>query len=305
MNKDLINRIKKASKIEFIDTLGNSEIFKNRSMVKTKVPLLNLALSGSFDGGLACGHTAIAGPSKHFKTSFALVAAAAYLDAYEDAVLIFYDTEFGSPQSYFEEFGIDTNRVIHIPITTVEQLKTDMVNQLEELKREDHVVFVIDSLGNIASKKELEDAKDDKQVADMTRAKAMKSLFRMITGNLSIKDIPLISINHTYDTMEMYSKKVVSGGCVGFGTRVKMGDGSIKEIQDIKVNDEVRTISGKQRVIDIWNPDTLANGCPPCYEVEFEDGKKIICSDIHRFLTKNGWKYVKDLTVDDELVEII
>jgi len=87
-----------------------------------------------------------------------------------------------------------------------------MVNQLKEIKKEDHVIIVIDSIGNVASSKELDDAFEGKSVADMTRAKALKSLFRMITGQLSIKDIPLITINHTYDTMEMYSKQVVSGG---------------------------------------------------------------------------------------------
>ena len=46
-------------------------------------------------------------------------------------LLLFYDSEFGSPQSYFEAFGIDTNRVLHTPITDVEQLKFDLVGQLD------------------------------------------------------------------------------------------------------------------------------------------------------------------------------
>jgi len=73
-------------------------------------------------------------------------------------------------------------------------------------------MIIIDSIGNLASKKEVEDAIEGKSVADMTRAKQLKSLFRMITPHLSLKDIPMVVINHTYKTMELYAKDVVGGG---------------------------------------------------------------------------------------------
>ena len=174
--------------------------------------MINVALSGSIDGGLASGLTVLAGPSKHFKTSFALLMAAAYLKKHDDAVLMFYDSEFGSPQSYFESFGIDTSRVLHTPVTNIEELKFDMVHQLNEIERKDKVIIVIDSVGNIASKKEVDDAENMKSVADMTRAKALKGLFRMITPTLTIKDIPLIAVNHTYMEQGMFPRAVVSGG---------------------------------------------------------------------------------------------
>jgi RecA/RadA recombinase len=153
-----------------------------------------------------------AGPSKHFKTAFSLLMAKSYLDKYEDAALLFYDSEFGTPQSYFDSFGIDTDRVLHTPLTDIEQLKTDVMKQLSEVDRGEHLIIVIDSIGNLASKKEVEDALDGKSVADMTRAKQIKSLFRMITPHLSLKDIPMIVVNHTYKTMELYAKDVVGGG---------------------------------------------------------------------------------------------
>ena len=105
---------------------------------------------------------------------------AAYLRAKPDAVVLFYDSEFGS-QSYFETFGIDTDRVLHTPVTDAEQLKFDLVSQLDQLDKKDDVIIVIDSIGNLASKKELEDAINEKSVADMSRAKALKGLFRMVT----------------------------------------------------------------------------------------------------------------------------
>lgn len=208
----IMDKLKKNSKIKETDILSESKFFNEKDMVKTDVPMMNVALSGSTEGGIAPGLTVLAGPSKHFKTSFALIMAAAYLKKYEDAVLLFYDSEFGSPQEYFNQFEIDTNRVLHTPITDVEQLKFDLISQLENLDRGDKVIVVIDSVGNLASKKELEDALNEKSVADMSRAKALKGLFRMTTPYLAMKDIPLIAVNHTYQEIGLFPKAVVSGG---------------------------------------------------------------------------------------------
>jgi RecA/RadA recombinase len=153
-----------------------------------------------------------AGPSKHFKTAFSLLMAKSYLDKYPDAALLFYDSEFGTPQSYFDSFGIDTERVLHTPLTDIEQLKFDVMQQLTQLERGEHLIIVIDSIGNLASKKEVEDALEGKSVADMSRAKQVKSLFRMVTPHLSLKDIPMIVVNHTYKEIGMFPKDIVGGG---------------------------------------------------------------------------------------------
>jgi hypothetical protein len=102
--------------------------------------------------------------------------------------------------------------VLHTPIANVEELKFDMINQLEQLDREDDVIIVIDSIGNLASKKELEDALNEKGVADMSRAKALKGLFRMSTPYLAMKNIPMLAINHTYKEIGLFPKDIVSGG---------------------------------------------------------------------------------------------
>jgi RecA/RadA recombinase len=208
----LLDKLKKNSTIKDTDILANSKFFNKKDMIPTSVPAINIALSGSLDGGLIPGLTVWAGPSKHFKTSFSLLMAKAYMDKYPDAVLLFYDSEFGTPQSYFESFKIDTSRVIHTPITDIEQLKFDCMAQFKQIERGDRVIVVIDSVGNLASKKEVDDALNQNSAADMTRAKQMKSFFRMVTPHLTIKDIPMVVVNHTYQTQEMYSKAVVSGG---------------------------------------------------------------------------------------------
>jgi len=209
---DLLNKLRKNTTIKDSDILADSKFFNAKDMVATTVPAINIALSGKINGGFVPGLTIWAGPSKHFKTSFSLLMAKAYMDKYSDAVMLFYDSEFGTPQAYFDSFGIDTSRVLHTPITDVEQLKFDIMQQFGEIKRGDHVIVVIDSVGNLASKKEVEDALKQNSAADMTRAKQLKSLFRMVTPHLNLKDIPLVVVNHTYQTQEMYSKAVVSGG---------------------------------------------------------------------------------------------
>lgn len=208
----IMDKLQKNSRIKESSQLDKSKLFSNKDMVTTPVPMINVALSGDPSGGLTSGLTVLAGPSKHFKTSFGLLMAAAYLDKYEDAVLLFYDSEFGSPQQYFKSFGIDTSRVLHSPITNVEELKFDLISQLENIERTDKVIIMIDSVGNLASKKELEDAMNEKSVADMSRAKALKGLFRMTTPYLTMRDIPLIAVNHTYQEIGLFPKAVVSGG---------------------------------------------------------------------------------------------
>ena len=208
----IMDKLQKNSRIKETAVLSKSKLFSDKDMVTTPVPMINVALSGDPDGGLTSGLTVLAGPSKHFKTSFGLLMAAAYLDKYEDAVLLFYDSEFGSPQQYFKSFGIDTARVLHSPITNVEELKFDLINQLENIERKDKVIIMIDSIGNLASIKELTDAMNEKSVADMSRAKALKGLFRMTTPYLTMRDIPLLAVNHTYQEIGLFPKAIVSGG---------------------------------------------------------------------------------------------
>ena len=208
----ILDKIKKNSSIKESAILSKSKFFTDKDMIPTAVPIINVALSGKLDGGLTPGLTMWAGPSKHFKTAFSLLMAKSYLDKYPDAALLFYDSEFGTPQSYFDSFGIDTNRVLHTPITDIEKLKIDIMQQLNEVERGEHLIIVVDSIGNLASIKEVNDALEGKTVGDMSRAKAVKSLFRMVTPHLNLKDIPMIVVNHTYMEIGMFPKAIVGGG---------------------------------------------------------------------------------------------
>ena len=299
----ILDKIKKNSSIKESAILSKSKFFNDKDMITTAVPIVNVALSGKLDGGLTPGLTMWAGPSKHFKTAFSLLMAKSYLDKYEDSALLFYDSEFGTPQSYFDSFGIDTNRVLHTPLTDIEQLKFDVMTQLTQLERTDKLIIIIDSIGNLASKKEVEDALAEKSVADMSRAKQIKSLFRMVTPHLSMKDSPMIVVNHTYMEIGMFPKAIVGGGCLMEGTKIQLADGSYMSVEDFSIGDVVKTLDGDKEVTAVWNPETLENGYPECFEVEFEDGYKVICSDKHKFLIDNLWVEAKDLIVGMDSAE--
>ena len=208
----LIERLMKNSTSPYTDTVADSQLFKQKDFAPTLVPAVNLILSGSFKGGVAHGHSVFAGESKHFKTAFLMLCIRAYFDKHPDSACIFYDTEFGAPQDYFTTFGIPLDRVVHTPIHTVEEMTHDVMTQLNGLTDKDKVIIIVDSFGNMASKKEIEDSLKGDDKADMTRAKKLKGLFRQVIMQLNTKRIPMISSGHTYKTLEMYSKQILGGG---------------------------------------------------------------------------------------------
>lgn len=215
----LLDRILETSKSPYKNLLCDSEIFKESESIPTSIPMLNVALSSQIDGGLSYGITMIAGESKRFKTLFGLHLLAAFQKKYKDGVCIFYDTEAGVTQRYIENTGVNWKRVVHIPVGSIEALKTELINQIELLKLEkdkNNKVFIfIDSIGNLASKKEIDDAIKGDIKADMTRAKQLKSLFRIITMDINLLKIPLVCVNHTYKTQDFIQQDVVGGGSGG------------------------------------------------------------------------------------------
>ena len=309
----LFDKIKANSKITSekgmkLSTFANSPFATSSTLLdntaKTPLPILNIAYSGDLNGGVHENKLiTIAGESKHYKSNLALLSVKGYLDKYPESLCIFFDSEFGITNKYMELTGIDPERVIHIPITNIEELKFEIISQLENLTKEDKVIFLIDSIGNLASKKEIDDALDEKSVADMTRAKALKGLFRMVTPYLALKNKSVIAINHVYESQGLFSKKVVSGGCVYKGTKVLMANGDYKAIETIQVGEYVQTLNGNKEVSHTWTPETLLEGTPETIELTFDDGFIVKTSLNHKFLTKNrGWVKAIDLTCDDEFV---
>lgn len=209
----LMKKMLAASTVKNSAIMSESVMFNQRDVISTDIPIINAAFSGSVNGGIHSGLILAAGPSKSFKTMLGLVCIKAYLNKYDDAVAVILDSEGGITPDYLAQNGVDASKVIHVPVEHLEMVKFELVNQLKQINRGDHVIFMIDSIGNTASIKELEDAENEKTVGDMTRAKTVKSLFRMVTPSLVAKDIPCIAICHTYEEIgAMYSKTIIAGG---------------------------------------------------------------------------------------------
>lgn len=210
---DLLKRLRKNTVVK-PEILKNSKYFDNGVAIPTSVPLLNLAMTGKFDGGLKPGIHMIAAPPKHFKTNFMLELMKSFQEFYkkEDAITVLYDSEKGYSKDYFVKAGINMELVDHRFITSVEELRSDMANLVNDTKEGDKLFIAIDSLGMLPSKKEVTDAIDEKEAADMTRAKQIKSLIRIIMPHIALKDIYVVILNHSYKTMELYSRDIASGG---------------------------------------------------------------------------------------------
>lgn len=193
---------------------AEDEILLKESFFDTGIPFLNVALSGDVYGGVTPGVTVIAGPSKHFKSLFCLNSAAQFQRDNPDGVILFYNNEFGVNAGYMKKAGVDINRVIHLPFTTIEDLRADMYSRLISLQKNDKVMLVTDSIGAGATMRELSNVEDaTKQDDDRARAKAIKSLFRMVGPLLNIKGIAGLFVGHTrLEGTPGYETTVVSGG---------------------------------------------------------------------------------------------
>lgn len=286
----LLDKFKKNTTIKESSVLSNSKFFKPKQYVDTGIPALNIALSGRLDGGLASGLQMWAAPSKHFKTAFTLVLAKAYLDTHKDSICIFYDSEFGSPPAYFKTFGIDTDRVLHTPITNIEELKFDLVKQLTAIERGEKVVIVIDSVGNLASKKEVEDALNENTAADMTRAKQLKSLWRIVTPHLTLKDVPMIVVNHVYDEQKLYGRQIMSGGTGGMlssdnvffvGKQQNKEDGELQGFNFVIEIEKSRFVKERAKIPITVSFEGGINKWSGLMEIALESG--------HVVKPKNGW----------------
>lgn len=265
----LLQKLISAIDDDQISILSEQKILKEKDNIPTDIPAINLALSGNFDDGLKPGLLTIAGPSKHFKTLYLLIMMKSYLKQYPDSVAYLFDSEFGAAFEYFDSLDIDKDRVIHAPIVDVEDLKYKIMNILNVIKRGDKVFIGIDSLGNLASKKEIDDAIDGKSVADMTRAKALKSLGRMVTPHLAMKNIPMIVINHTYKTLEMFSKDVMAGGT---GIMYSSNDVWIVGRQQEKATSGDKELLGYNFIINIEKSRSVKEKSKIPVTVLFDDG---------------------------------
>ena len=179
----------------------------------------NALLSGSIYGGLPDSRiTAIAGEAATGKTFFALGIVKAFLDKDPEAGVIYFESESAVSKSMVESRGIDSKRLVVMPVSTVQEFRTQSLSVLDKYIAQDKserkpIMFVLDSLGMLSTTKEMDDTAAGKETRDMTRSQIVKSTFRVLTLKLGQAGVPMIMTNHTYDVIgSMFPQKEMGGG---------------------------------------------------------------------------------------------
>lgn len=189
------------------------------SFIDTGSYVLNALLSGDIFGGLASNKiTAFAGEPSTYKTSAILGVVKNFLDFNKNSGVIYFESESALTKKLIEERGIDTTRMIIVPVTTVQEFRFQAVKMIDkycEMSEKERLplMMCLDSLGNLSTTKEIEDITDGKETQDMTRARLIKGTFRVLTLKLAKAKIPLLLTNHTYTQVgTMYPQDIMSGG---------------------------------------------------------------------------------------------
>ena len=189
------------------------------SFIDTGSYIFNALLSGSLKGGLPKNKiTALAGESATGKTFFALGMVKQFLEDHPEAAVIYFESESAITKDMIEERGIDSHRVVIVPVVTVQEFRNQSLNILDKYLETDEadrppMMFVLDSLGMLSTTKEIEDTAEGKETRDMTRAQITKGAFRVLTLKLGRAKVPMIVTNHTYDVIgSMFPQKEMGGG---------------------------------------------------------------------------------------------
>ena len=206
--------------------------------------IFNALVSGSVYGGIPGNKiTALAGESSTGKTYFCLGVVQHFLESNPDAGVIYFESESALSKQLIESRNIDANRMMIVPITTVQEFRTQSIRILDKYLSQDSktrkpLMFVLDSLGMLSTTKEVEDAEAGKETRDMTRAQIVKSIFRVLTLKLGKANVPLLVTNHTYDVVGSYIPTKEMGG----GSGLKYAASTIIYLSKKKEKDQKEVI---------------------------------------------------------------
>ena len=188
------------------------------SFIDTGSYVFNALLSGSIYGGLPSNKiTAIAGESATGKTFFLMGMVKSFLDDNPDAGVLYFESESAITKQMVIDRGIDPQRMVIIPVTTVQEFRTQAIKVLDSYLAKNvadrkPIMLCLDSLGMLSTTKEVEDTSDGKETRDMTRAQVLKAAFRVLTLKLGRAKVPMVVTNHTYDSMGLFPTKEMGGG---------------------------------------------------------------------------------------------
>ena len=296
----ILKKLKKAAGNEYSFTLDDKDNpYMVEEWIDTGCYALNAILSdGDIYKGMPKGKRIIfAGPSSTAKSYFIVYMIKAFLESESNPYVIVFESEGATITNMAADFGIPEDRLIIMPVMTVESFRTQVTKLLDEIveMRGDkentdppNFLIALDSLGMLGTEKEYRDSVSGSDKTDMTRAKIIRSIFRLITLKLSLSQTTLIVANHVGAAI----------GCLVKNSSIRTSNG-LKNIQDFKIGDSILTKEGVSQVSNIFEYDNAE-----CYEVEFEDGSKIKCTEEHKFLIDGTWIPAKYLKVNDDAQEL-
>ena len=225
--------------------------------------IFNALLSGSIYDGLPDNKiTALAGESATGKTFFALGMCKQFLEDNADAAVIYFESESATSKKMIEERGIDSSRIMMVPVTTVQEFRTQAIRILDQYmqdKTDMKMLFVLDSLGMLSTTKEIEDTTAGAETRDMTRAQLVKGAFRVLTLKLAKAGVALVVTNHTYDQMGLFAKRVMGGGSglkyaassILFLSKKKEKEGTEVVGNIVHCKNEKSRLTVENRVVDV------------------------------------------------------
>jgi len=240
---------------------------------------LNALLSGSIYGGLPANKvTALAGEPSTGKTFYAINIVRQFLRDNETGFVFYFESESAISKQMLADREIDTKRVAVVPVATIQEFRTQAVKILDKYieskneKDRPQMLFVLDSLGNLSTTKEMEDIADGKDTRDMTRAQLVRGAFRVLTLKLGKAKVPLIVTNHVYDVVGSYvpTKKMGGGSGLDYAASTIVFLSKKKDKTDNEVTGAIVTAVLKKARLTIENKkvETLleySDGLDPYY----------------------------------------
>ena len=219
-NNDFLKKIIKDTGNEYASVVEDGvEAGDVDSFIDTGSFILNGLLSGSLKGGLPSTKvTALAGESATGKTYFLMGIVKNFLDSNPEAGVVYFESESAITKQMVVDRGIDSKRMVIMPVTTVQEFRTQALKVLDTYLLQDEserkpLFLCLDSLGMLSTTKEVEDTADGKETRDMTRAQVLKAAFRVLTLKLGRAKVPMVVTNHTYDVVgSMFPQKEMGGG---------------------------------------------------------------------------------------------
>ena len=216
---DFLKDVIKETGNEYASLVSDGASGDVTDFIDTGSYIFNALLGGSINRGLPSNKiTAIAGESATGKTFFVLGMCKNFLDDNPDGGVIFFESESAVTKDIIEERGIDSSRMVIMPVTTVQEFRHQAITVLDKYieqsaKERKPLLLVLDSLGMLSTTKEMEDTAAGKETRDMTRSQIVKSTFRVLTLKLGQAGVPMIMTNHTYDVIgSMFPQKEMGGG---------------------------------------------------------------------------------------------